>query len=191
MPTILSDPSTTLYALLTIMVLVLGGLWFRSRKRGDLFRFLLGVAALVSLILIDYFVESPREEATRKMQEISSLTKQNKMDDAFKNISDAFSYNGKNKAWLRDKARHAESQGVSGVDMTGFHRADFERLDDNKIKIGFEVWPSGYGLPQYRFFCWATFQKDPDGQFRMQTFDLYQKRPNHPDEKPIVPELLQ
>jgi hypothetical protein len=193
MPTFLSDPSPTLYAILAIMVLALVALWFRGRKRGDLIRLTAGVAILAAVALIDYFVESPREESTRKTEEIRAATAAKNINDVAKHISESFSYQGKNKAWLLDKARIAyQYPEFAGVGMSGFSRAEFKTIDSEKIQIGFEAWLNGFPLGNnFRFYVWATYVKDPDGQFRMQTFDLFEgsKRPSV-DQKPIVPDQL-
>lgn len=177
MPTVLSDPSTTLYALVAVMVAVLGAVYAKTRKRGDLIRLVIGVAALAALFIIDRLVESPREEATRKVGELVAATKAKKADDLAKNLSDSFSWNNMNKeqfiAWAKDVMARSE---FNGIDVDGLGRHDFEPVDDKKVKIGFDVWPAGYGLPEWRPYCKATFVKDPDGQFRMQTFELTKKR---------------
>jgi hypothetical protein len=190
MPTFLSDPSISLYIVLSIVVFVLFGIWINRRQRGDLIRLLAGVAVLVALFLVDRFVESPREESTRKMQEIVTATKAKSADGVGKHISESFEYNKWNKARLLEwvKSVYGNTQ-FEGIDTSGYGRSEFEKIDDNKVKIIFEVWPTSYGLPDYRHFCTATFVKDPDGQFRMQTFKLTKKHPSA-GEEPVVPEQI-
>jgi len=174
------------------MVLALVALWFRGGTRGDLFRLVAGIAIFIAVVLIDVFVESPREESTRKMEEIRAATKAKNVDDVAKHISESFKYEGTSKAHLLEKIRAVyQIPQFEGVDMTGFSRADFQQVDIDTIKIGFEAWPAKYGLPEYRYYCWATFVKDPDGQYRMRTFELHQpaKRPSA-DQKPVVPDQL-
>jgi hypothetical protein len=188
MPTVLSDPSPILYVIFAIFVGVLAMVYLRSRKRGDLVRLIGAAAALVALFVIDRLVESPREESTRKMREIVTASKAKKVDDIAKHVSDSFRYNNMNKEQF--KAIWSRATGIAefqGIDVDGLGHSDFEPVDENKVKIGFDVWPTGYGLPQYRYYCKATFVKDPDGQFRMQTFELYPKRG---DDRPVVPEQL-
>jgi hypothetical protein len=188
MPTVLNDPSPALYIILAIVVVMLTALYLRSRKRGDLIRLVVGAAALAALFIIDRLVESPREEATRKMREIVVATQAKKGDDLFKNVSESFSWNGLNKVQFRQRWDGvAAIPDFHGIDVDNLGRGDYEPIDDHKVKIGFDVWPRSYGLPEYRYYCRATFVKDPDGQFRMQTFDLFKKRG---DEKPVVPEQI-
>jgi len=139
--------------------------------------------------VIDQFVESPREESTRKIKEMAAASKTGRagIGDIGKHMAESFAWNGMDKTQIlgRFEAILANSN-FAGVDVTGFSRADFMELDDKKVKIHFEVWPSGYGMPEYRYACWATFVKEPDGQFRMKTFDLYQGV----DDKPVIPPQL-
>ena len=67
MPTFLSDPPQTIYLLLLAAVIVAGLVWLNRRERRALYVFLgvLGVAALV--VLVDRLLESPREEAVRRV----------------------------------------------------------------------------------------------------------------------------
>jgi len=190
MPTFLSDPSISLYIILSVLVFVLIGIWINRRQQGDLIRLLAGVAVLVAVFLIDRFVESPREESTRKMQEIAAATKAKSADGVGQHISESFEYNGMNKAKLLDwvKSVYGNSQ-FEGIDTSGYGRSEFEKIDDNKVIIVFEVWPTSYGLPEYRHFCKATFAKDPDGQFRMWTFSLYKDHPSKGGE-PVVPQQI-
>jgi hypothetical protein len=188
MPTVLSDPSPTLYAVLAIFVAVLAAIWLRNRKRGDLIRLLAGASVLVAVVVIDKLVESPREETARKMREIVAATKEKKADDLMKHLSDSFDWNGMKKDQFKNMVKGVMGRAeFNGVDIDGLTRGDFETIGENKVKIGFDAWPTGYGIAEYRYYCKATFVKDPDGQFRMQSFDLYKKRG---DEKPVTPEQL-
>ena len=70
MPTALSDPSLALYVILIVVAAVTGMMWSRNRSRSNRINFGIAAAALLALFLIDWFVESPREEAARRVQEI-------------------------------------------------------------------------------------------------------------------------
>ena len=172
MPTLLSDPSTTFYAFLGIMAIVLVGLWLRSRKRGDLIRALLGVALLGAAISIDQFVESPREEATRKIGEMCKSTQDKKWDDVFKHVSDSFRYKEVDKKTFREKAKSIEGlPEFKGVTVWDFARADFKQIDDKNLQLGFRA--QLRDLPISQSYILATFAKEADGQWRMSGFKRY------------------
>jgi hypothetical protein len=184
MPTFLSDPPSKLYIILGFVTALLGAIWFLKRTRGPLLGAIGAGLVLLAFFLCDKFFESPREEASRKIVEISAATKARKLDDAFKHVSESFQYHGMDKKGLHEKAKWAESfQMWNGIDVSDLDRTDWKMLDDNRVQIGFDMWPAGYGLPQYRFHAKATFQKDPDGQFRLQALEF---RPNRDPASAIV-----
>ena len=177
MPTALSDPSSTLYAILVIIVFVLAALWFRSRTRGNLIRVLIAVSALVGLFLIDQLFESPREEATRKLHEMAQASQEKNWNSLFQNVSDSFKYKGPggaeiDKESFRKWAKTADSlEGFKGVIVWDFHRADFKPIDNDNFKIGFRAKPRD--VPTFDSWIIATFHHDPDGQWRMSAFNRY------------------
>jgi hypothetical protein len=179
MPTVLSDPSPNLYAVLVIIVLVLAGIAYRRQKRGDVIRFIVAVAALVALFLIDHFVESPREQASRKVLAMAQASQEKKWDDVVTHVSDSFKYHGPNghefdKEGFRQLGKRAESiPEFKGFVVTDLHRADYRILDEKNFKISFTAFPREVPNPEYRFWIVATFTMDPDGEWRMSTFNRY------------------
>jgi len=177
MLTSLSDPSPTLYAVLAILAAILGGLWVRSRSRGDLIRFAIGLAALVIVFLIDRFVESPREQASRKIEEIAKATQEKKWDEMFKHFSPSFKYKTLGSVEIDRKAiegpiRLVEGQtDFKGIAVWDLHRADFRPIDDKNISIGFRA--QVRDMPVSQSWIIATFTKDPDGEWRMSGFTRY------------------
>lgn len=188
MPTALSDPSTTLYIALIIVVALLALLWMRSRKRNDLIRLLIGGAALLAVFLIDRFVESPREEASRKVEEMAKATETRNWDGVFNHISDSFLYKGPTGTVMDKKTFREKVKGVEkfaefkGVAVWDLHRADHRIVNENNFTIGFRAQASG--IPPSQSFIIAAFTKDPDGQWRMSNFTRYNfaKRENGPPE---------
>ena len=191
MPTFLSDPARTLLIILGFLAVILVVGWLQRRSRVALIAAIIAAVALIGVFLCDLFFESPREEATRKMREISTATKAKKLDDGFKHISESFTYQGLDKKALYEKGKWAQTFEVwGGIEVEGFHRSDVKMLDENKVQIGFDAWASGPAslFKDYHYYCKATFQKEADGQFRLLTLELYKDRT--PDAKPIVPDPL-
>jgi hypothetical protein len=177
MPTALSDPSSTLYAILVIIVFVLAALWFRNRTRGNLIRVLIAVCALVGLFLIDRFFESPREEATRKLHEMAQASQDKHWDAMFRNISDSFKYKGPgggemSKEDFRKRVKLVEAiPEFKGVIVWDFNRADFKPINNDNFKMGFRAKPKD--VPTFDSWIIATFHHDPDGEWRMSGFNRY------------------
>jgi hypothetical protein len=179
MPTALSDPSSTLYAILVIIFFVLAALWFRNRTRGNFIRLLIAACALVGLFVIDQLFESPREEATRKIHEMAQASQDKNWNALFSNISDSFTYKGPgggqfDKETFRKLTKSIESiPGFNGVVVWDFHPADFRPIDTDNVKIGFRAKLKDVPNPEYVGWIVATFHRDPDGQWRMSGFNRY------------------
>ena len=171
MPDWLADPSMAFYLVLAAFVLILRFLWFRKPERRALVR--LGVAAGVLALVgvIDLVFESPREEAVRKTREMARASSESRLDDLFAHVSDAFDYGGVGKAALRSYAESAIRDGRwSGASVWDFDRSYYTQVDDDTIQIGFLVQPHGYNVIYY---CIATFGKNPQGEYTLTTFELY------------------
>ena len=176
MPTALSDPSPTLYAFLVILVLVLAGVWYRKQKTGNLIRLIAAVVAILTVFLIDRFVESPREEASRKVQEMAKASQEKNWNGILEHISDSFVYKGPfgskiDKKEFASKLKQTEAiPEFKGFVILDMHRADYRIIDASNSQLGF-----GAKLKEYPDMWWimATFIKDPDGQWRMSGFNRY------------------
>lgn len=190
MPVFFSDPSPTSYVIVAIMVAVLAGNYLRSQRRRDLLPLIGGVAVLLAVFLIDRFVESPREESMRRMQEMSAASASKKWDDMFKNVSESFAYKGANggttdKKALREKVRSVEAMIDKGFVVWDFTRSDFRQIDDKNAEIGFRAQVKE--RPETVHYVKATFTKDPDGQWRMAGFTCYE--PINTKERRSIPGL--
>jgi hypothetical protein len=191
MPVFISDPSPTTYVIIAIMVAALGGFYFRSRKTKDLFPLIGGAAVLLTLILIDRFVESPREEATRKMNEMSAASARKKWDEVFTNVSESFIYKSgsgmtqTDKKGLREKVRSVESMIDKGFVVWNMSRDDFKQMNDTTLEIGFSA--KVKDRDETTSYVKAIFTKDSDGQWRMSSFICYE--PINTKERRILPGL--
>jgi hypothetical protein len=182
MPDFLADPTTTMYVVLGAMVVVLGAMALRRQKRSDVITFVIGAVLLLALFLIDRAVESPRESAVRKIQEMGAASRAKKHDDLFKHVSESFKYRTLDKKGLQERARQAESIGFGGIAEYDLARSGCRRIDDTTVEQGFRVKHTGY--PELHFYVVGTFKKDADGEWRLTTFKLFDPV-NVSDEKDI------
>jgi hypothetical protein len=160
MPTLLSDPSTSLYVILGVISVILGSIALRRQKRSDAINFAIPLAALVALFLIDYFVESPREQVVKAIQEMETATQNKKHEDVFKHVSEKFQYESLDKKGLQEKAKHAESIEMwKGIRVAGLQRKGFT-LKGDIAEQKFYVEPLGYPVGEYQFDCTAFFKKE-------------------------------
>lgn len=171
MPTFLSDPSTALYAVLAVAVLVTGVLLAKRQRRTDLINFAIPAAVLLAVFVIDQMFDSPRESVARALKEMESASQARKYDDLFKHVSDKFQYKSLDKKGLREKASMAEGYFPEGVRIWNVNRANFKQIDDTTIEQEFDVQP--VNSPQFRYQCVGVFKKEADGEWRMVTFRLY------------------
>jgi hypothetical protein len=169
MPTFLSDPSTALYAILGVVVLVTGVLAARRQKRSDLINSAIPAAVLLAVFLIDRFVESPRESVGRILREMEAASQARKYDDLFKHVSDHFQYKSLDKKGLRERANLAEGYFPEGIRIWNVTRQNFKH-EGNTIEQEFDVQP--VNSPQFRYQCVGVFQKEGDA-WKLTTFRLY------------------
>jgi ketosteroid isomerase-like protein len=182
MPTVLSDPSPTLYVILGAVVVIFGAIAVRRQKRSDVINFAIPAVLLLALFLIDRAFESPREKVEKAIKEMGTATRAKKHDDVFRHVSDSFKYKSLDKKGLQDKARQADVIGFGGISEYDLARSGFRAIDDNTIEQGFRV--KHAGQPEVHFFVVGTFKKDPDGEWRLSTFKLFDPV-NTKDEKDI------
>jgi hypothetical protein len=188
MPTALSDPSLALYVILIVVAAVTGMMWSRNRSRSNRINFGIAAAALLALFLIDWFVESPREEAARRVQEMAALASNPPNPDQFvEHVSASFIYNGKD----REAVRHSGAWGLvrqhnAQVTVSGLGKGDdFTQHSESEVEIGFYAKaqvPSGERLLRY---IKARFVRDPDGAWRVKTMKFYSPGVSGQQEDPI------
>ncbi len=97
MPNFLSDPPFLLYAILFIGFVVAGAVWYRLRSRKSLIAVTAIGALLGVLILIDRFVESPREESVRRVEAMAAAATARDPTRFVEQIAKSFAYNGKTR----------------------------------------------------------------------------------------------
>ena len=186
MPTALSDPSSTLYFVLAVIVVITGAFWIKNRTRPTLIAFAGSAALLLGLFLIDRLIESPREEASRRVEAMAAAATAANPDAFLENISKSFNYKGADRERLRQSgAWGLIRQHQARVAVWGLGHDDYSRPNDNEVEVGFYAkaqTPSNEALLRY---VKATFVKDPDGAYRLKTFKFFSPGINGRAEDPI------
>ena len=189
MPTFLSDPSTAVYAVLIVLAVAAAAMALASRRRPMVIVAILLALLVAAVFVIDRLVESPREEAERKIREMAAASQKKDWDGVLKHVSESFSYKGAvtKKGFRSLMGRIDASLPFNGVDAWEFSRSEFKQIDAKKLEMGFAAQPTGN--PAFRKHCVAAFVLDADGQWRMAEFKLYDpiKRDGGPVE--VIPEL--
>jgi hypothetical protein len=173
MPTALSDPSPALYLILVVVTLVTGAVWFRNRTRSSLINFGLVFAVLVALFLIDWFVESPREQAVRRVQAMVDAANARSPEAFVAQVSPSFNYRGADRERLRtsDVWQIMARYNVR-VAVWDFAREDFKPISDSEIEIGFLAKGEADGKPVPKYVR-TRFVRDPDGEYRLRSVAFY------------------
>lgn len=161
-----------IYVLLVIVVLALGFIWFQQQaNRKRLIALGVGILMLGLVFLSDTLVESSREEAVRKIQELADASQARDLDAMFHHISEDFRYKNRvTKAEFRGIAESVMTSGLwSGAAVWDFDRA-YASEEGERVIIGFRVKDVEREI---QFYCEATFQRDADGELRMVSFLCY------------------
>lgn len=189
MPLFLSEPPVVLVALLGMLGLGVAGLGLTLRvaatdKPGvrSLGRGLLGVGVLLLALafvwfVVGFFLESPREEAVRRVDDMANAVTEKNWAKFSEHVSESFQKGKMKKADLKGPFDQATGYNLRAV-AWDFAPTDPPQVTDTEVVIQFEGKASlPTGEPLLRHFE-ATFVKDPDGKFRMKTykaFDFVQK----------------
>jgi len=197
MPSWLVDDPTDVFLVLGLLAVVLGIIWWFNRGedfgkkklswiKGLIARrltlnqicamglTLIGFSAVVILALY-FFVDTPTKRIRRAIREMSDGVKEDNIDKIFAHISDQFllAGMGMNKATFRREVESRRNRGdVTEVRAWGFEEPQFSE-DKKEAKIEFLIKPKG-NLTQAWYRCIATFVRDPDGQWRLKTFSVFE-----------------
>ncbi|HLW65576.1 MAG TPA: hypothetical protein VKS79_09680 [Gemmataceae bacterium] len=189
MPNILSDPPSWLYGLLAVVVVVplLVAVFFTGKAqstrasdkktaspRTKLFAVAgVGLLLLLALGLCDYLFESDREQVVRKLKEMSEGVQHRDLNRVFNNVSESFQWHNAKKADLRKLADSALNSGqVTELKIWNVQLKPVES-GATKANVEFNFKVEGSFNNSAFYLCKATFVKDPDGQWRLQTFDVF------------------
>jgi hypothetical protein len=185
MPTALSDPSPTFYLVLAVVAVITGAVWLRNRRRSSLINFGIAAAVLAALFLIDRLVESPREEAVRRIEDVSAAINDRDFDRMVGHFSDSFNYRGKDKAFLRTAPlRDIVPRENVRTRVWDFSRDQVEYPNPNEVIVGFMGRGEG-NMGAFGAYFRVTFVKESNGEWKIRTFDAYADPLRRANEQPI------
>jgi hypothetical protein len=173
MPPFLADPSPGLLLILGIAALVSFGVWFRWRGKKPLIAAVILLALLGLVVLIGSMYESPREEAVRRVNLMCEAATKANGDQFVEQISTTFNSGGVKRDALRTSpAWGLVKQYSAKVTASGFSRDDFQQVNDSTCIIGFMAKAEATDGFVLRYTK-GTFNKDPDGQWRLKDIQFY------------------
>jgi hypothetical protein len=171
----LFDARLSVYIVLGGVGLLLTLAWWRTRKQVYLKRLILPIGLAAIYALISHFVETPKQEITRKLKEMADGVMHNELDKAFAHISEDFRVGGSNKNGFRKRAEELKS--AFGVTEMIVWDIDVTELDEDKGRasatLAVKTLGSYRGSGSLYFNGRAEFQRDTDGQWRLLSFQLF------------------
>jgi ketosteroid isomerase-like protein len=184
MPAFVTDPPPIVFLLLAAALIVTGLVWLNRRSRKALIAFLAVILVTGIVVLLDRLLESPREEAVRRVQAMVAAADRRDPDAFMAHVADSVVYQGESQAvtYSRDQLRRHHfwitlQQFNVHVAAWDFARDDVIQPDDNTIEIGFLA-KGETGGKQIPAYFRATFKRQPDGQWklnRLASFDPIQR----------------
>ena len=179
MPTFLTDPAPAFYLILLAFAVVTGAIAARYQDRPSLIRFGIALAILALIYGIDKSIESPREEAVRRVNEMAQAADAKSPDKFIEHLADTLEYRGGQQTVTvkKDEVRNSSfwamlRQNDVHVAVWDFSRDDVKQIDANTIEIGFsakgEVSSQQQGM--FPLYMKATFKKQPEGNWKLTAF---------------------
>ena len=168
------DHKLPIYFLLAAAIIACLALWWRLRRRYFLIVTVMGGILLLGLLVLDRIVETDGEQMVRKVREIAAAVSANNLDAAFDHVSAKFDRPPRTKQSFRDLCTRVRSAGqVADVQVWDLSEADVSpAMGVGAVEFRFKVRGS-WGETPPNYFCRAAFTLDPDRQWRVKTFDIY------------------
>src|SRR6185437_1241683 len=146
MPTFLSDPAPAFYLIVLAFVVITAAVAGRNQDRRSIIRFAVALAVLLAVYGIDKAVESPREEAVRRIEAMAHAADAKNPDRFVEHLADSVEFrNSAQPIVLKKGAVHnlpfwsLLRQYNVRVTVWDFSRDDFRLIDDNTLEIGFSA----------------------------------------------------
>lgn len=169
----IADPPQWVYLVLAGLLVVTGALAAQKQDRRRALAFGVAFLLMLAVFVLDKLLESPREEATRRVYMMQVAADAKNPDLFVEHVAD--------KLEIQSRPTTREDLRKSGfwpllkqfnvrVAVWGFSRDDVKVIDDNTVEIGFMAKGEIEGGKQLPVYCRGTFKKQPDGSFKMVTF---------------------
>ena len=186
----LADSAALLYMLLGTATLILGVVWWRTRRGWFFVGACVFILLIGALVLLRSMYPSDGEKIFHVVQDMSAAVKVKDMDRIASHLANNFNWFGNSRAEFRKRAEHV----VNFLEITECPVWDFEAENvsraDGKGTIQFKAKPRSKRVETAAFYLIkAEFILEPDGQWRMQAFNYFNpfvdtKKPMTPSEIP-------
>src|SRR6266540_6329037 len=187
MPTFLTDPAPAFYLILLAFAVITGAIAARYQDRPSFIRFGIALAILLLAYGLDRGIESPREEAVRRVKVMAQAADAKNPDQFVEHLADTIEYRGGSQPVTvkKDDVKSGPfwamlRQHNARVTVWGFSQDDVKQIDANSIEIGCSAKgeEGGAGGTPFMLYMKATFKKQSDGQWKLTAFASF-KFENH------------
>jgi hypothetical protein len=180
----LFDHEILLTVLLGAVSVALIVIWRRTQRRF----LLVGVFVAFTLICLVWYLASLSDQTKiiLAFKEMSAGVHEKDVNRIFAHISDDFTLQGHNKAEFRKWSEGIlRQEGVSEVEVWRITPRDVSR-EQRSAKVFLEAKPKGRMVGEGTYYrVVADFVLDPDGQWRMRTFEVFRPVGDTHDPLPI------
>jgi ketosteroid isomerase-like protein len=176
----------TVYVALAVVALLLAARWWQTRRGA----WLVGAACALALIGVYYVLdrarETDREQIERKLQEMAAAVRPRDVRRICAHISESFQLQGVGKATFCEfadrmmRTRQVTDLVVFDVGFPPGFKSSFEdrsggaprRTEQARVQLRAKPRGDAQGT-NITYPVEATFVRDPDGQWRLQTFQVF------------------
>ena len=148
--------------------------WWRTRR--PRYAIAAGVAAIaiVGFFFLGRFFESDGQQMVRKVQEVAAAVTNQDLVAAFANVSEDFRGHGMTKDEFKTNCQQRIAHGqVTKVLVWDLAAEDVSRANKTGVvEFRFKV-IGNWGESPPNWFARAMFVLDPDGQWRIKNFEIY------------------
>jgi hypothetical protein len=175
----------TVYAALAMIALVLVVLWWRDRRRYWLYGLMVVAALILLYMLLDWAVETDREQIGIRLQKMSQAVHNRNLNEAFQMVADDGVFEGMNKAALQQEAAKYVNSGTVTDVIIKDYRFDSKTADSPPVaNVQFLIKIQG-NFNTIPVSCQAQFKKDPAKGWRISSAELFD--PFHENERIHIP----
>jgi hypothetical protein len=176
----LADNFDLLVMLLGIIALAFTYAWWRTRRRA--FAVAAGTAGgFIGLVFLLVYLlplvlgESDSHQIERKVRAMAAAVKAGNLDEAFRHISSQFRFRGLDRPAFRQKAAEATHRhDVEDIVVWEFEHGEISRRKkEAKVRFMVKVKGNWRGSEAAGYRCDADFVLDPDGQWRLKGFQIF------------------
>jgi hypothetical protein len=155
------------------------GAWFNALKNRRLTRnqsYAFGLTIIALLVIGIWLIgRTGMTDAKRiriALEEMAAGVKEKNLDKIFKHVSEKFNKKGVTKQELRQRVqRYIRNEDITNVVLFDFYKRVISK-EKGTATIKFSASPQGNLARGEYYRCSATFVRDPDGEWRLQSFKI-------------------